>query len=191
MRVPAIITAPFLCLAIAACDDHAPTAPLALAGQPDGPAFSEQVPMRGSYEGTGVFTAPPASCAGFYSVFTGTGRESHAGSYTLDHTTCTVPIDATHSAFTGEFTKTVANGDLLVGTYEGSTQLTEAPGAGDPIGVFAIVGTITFTGGTGRFDGATGSQRMEGTQWTDFSQAGFPSRMILDFEGTISSVGSR
>jgi hypothetical protein len=146
--------------------------------------------MKGSYEGTGVFTAPPASCAGFYSVFGGDGQESHTGRYALHHTTCTVPIDATQSSFTGEFTKTTANGDLLFGTYEGTTRLTEAPGPSSPIGVFAISGTLSFTGGTGRFEGASGGQQMVGTQWTDFSQAGYPSRMVLEFDGTISSVGS-
>jgi hypothetical protein len=118
------------------------------------------------------------------------GQESHTGRYTLNHSTCTVPVDATNSAFTGEFTKTTANGDLSFGTYEGTTQLIEAPGPSSAVGVFAIIGTITFTGGTGRFEGASGSQEMEGTQWTDFSQAGFASRMVLEFNGTISSVGS-
>ena len=191
MRVPALIAGPFLLLTIAACSDETPAAPSASSGPADAPAFSAQVPMRGSYEGSGVFTAPPASCGGFYSVFTGTGRESHVGRYSLHHTTCTVPIDATRSNFTGEFTKTAANGDLLFGTFEGNTSLAQAPGPGAPVGVFTIVGTVAFTGGTGRFDGATGGQRMEGTQWTDFSRDGFPSRMILEFDGTISPVGSR
>lgn len=191
MRVSGIVPMPFLLLMVAACSDRTSTAPSAEASSGAGPEFSEQVPMKGSYQGTGVFTAPPASCAAFYSVFNGTGQESHTGRYALHHTTCTVPIDATHSSFTGEFTKTAANGDLIFGTFEGSVQLTQAPGSGSPIGVFAIVGTITFTGGTGRFDGATGSQRMVGTQWTDFSRDGFPSRMVLQFDGTISSVGSR
>jgi hypothetical protein len=149
-----------------------------------------EVPIKGTYEGTGVFTAPPASCPGFYSLFEGIGRESHTGRYALSHTVCTVPIDVTRSSFTGVFTKTAANGDLLTGTFEGTTRMTEAPGGGSPYGVFAIIGTITFTGGTGRFVEATGTQSMEGTQWTDFSQADFPSRQVLEFDGTISSVGS-
>jgi len=120
------------------------------------------------------------------------GRESHTGRYTLDHVTCTVPVDATNSSFTGEFTKTAANGDLLVGTFQGAARLVQPPGESSPIGIFAIEGTITFTGGTGRFEGATGSQRMQGTQSTDFSQPpSLPSRMALEFDGTISSVGSR
>jgi hypothetical protein len=171
-----------LCLFLVACE-KAPTAPdVALA--------RGEVPMKGTYEGTGLFTAPPAECGGFYSVFNGLGRESHTGRYTLELATCTVPVDAINSSFTGEFTKTTANGDLLFGVYDGATELTQAPGADSPIGVFAISGTITFTGGTGRFEGAGGTQSMTGTQWTDFSRPGFPSRMILEFDGTISSVGS-
>ncbi len=191
MRVHVPNLAPFLLMLFTACSGEAPIAPSAeAAGSTPAGAFSRtQVPMKGTYEGTGIFTSPPASCAGFYSVFSGVGQESHTGRYTLRQTTCAVPIDATSSSFTGEFTKTTANGDLLLGTHEGTTQLVEAPGPGSAVGIFAIAGTITFTGGTGRFDGASGSQRMEGTQWTDFSQPGFPSRMVLEFDGEFRTVG--
>jgi hypothetical protein len=186
-------SAPVLLLLYAACSSEIPTAPppAELTGSTAaGAPARAQVPMKGTYEGTGIFTEPPASCPGFQSVFEGVGQETHTGRYTLTHTTCTVPIDATNSSFTGEFTKTAANGDLITGTFAGATQQVQFPGPSSPIGIFAITGTITFTGGTGRFEGASGGQQMEGTQWTDFSQAGFPSRMVLEFDGTISSVGS-
>ena len=185
MRAPGFTPIPLLLAAVVACGDQSPTAPVALS-----PLARAEVPMKGDYEGTGVFTAPPAACAGFYAVFTGEGQETHTGRYTLDLATCTVPVDAIRSSFTGEFRKTTANGDLIVGTYQGTTDLTEAPGTTFPIGVFAIEGVITITGGTGRFDGARGSQRMTGIQSTDFSRPGFPSRMILTFDGSITSVGS-
>jgi len=148
------------------------------------------VPMQGRFEGTGSFTAPPASCQGLYSTFDGGGQESHTGRYTLEIATCTIPVDATTSSFSGTFTKTAANGDLIFGTHQGTARLTAPPGPGSALGVFDISGTIVFTGGTGRFANATGQQHMHGTQWTDFSQTGFPSRMVLEFDGSISSVGS-
>jgi hypothetical protein len=192
MRVPTLTTAPapFLLLALAACAGDGPSAPTADDLGADPASIRSEVPMKGSYEGTGNFTTPPAGCAGLFSAFTGTGRETHTGRYRLTQTVCTVPIDATTFAFTGEFTKTAANGDLLRGTFEGTSRLIQPPGPTSPIGVFEVAGTIVFTGGTGRFDGATGSQRMSGTQWTDFSQAHAPSRMVLEFDGTISTIGS-
>jgi hypothetical protein len=192
MRVSVRTPGPVLLLLLAACNSGTPVGPAAeVTGSTAAGALARsQVPMKGTYEGTGIFTEPPESCPGFQSVFEGVGRETHTGRYTLSHATCTVPIDATNSSFTGEFTKTAANGDLLTGTFEGTAQLVEAPGPNSATGIFAITGTITFTGGTGRFEGGSGRQQMDGTQWTDFSQAGFPSRMVLEFDGTISSVGS-
>jgi hypothetical protein len=183
MRASRAIPLSFLLL-LAACDSE-PTAPAAEAA-----AVFKSVPMKGRFEGTGSFTAPPASCQGVYSTFQGGGQESHTGRYTLDIATCTVPVDASRSSFSGTFTKTAANGDLIFGTDEGTARLTVPPGPSSAVGVFEISGTITFTGGTGRFTGASGQQHMEGTQWTDFSRAGFPSRMVLEFDGSISSVGS-
>jgi hypothetical protein len=178
-------------LLLAACGSET-TAP---AGESTGPADAaaaiKLVPMKGEFEGTGTFSAPPASCPGVYSTFEGGGQESHTGRYTLQIETCTVPAGGAVSSFSGTFTKTTANGDLIFGTHAGTATLTTPPGPSSPVGVFAIDGTITFTGGTGRFAGATGQQHMEGTQWTDFSQTGFPSRMELAFDGSISSTGAR
>jgi hypothetical protein len=192
MRVSVRNPAPVLLLLLAACSGETPTAPPAeVTGSTAAGALARaQVPMKGTYEGTGIFTESPASCPGFQSVFEGVGQETHTGRYTLSQTTCTVPIDAINSSFTGTFTKTAANGDLITGTFAGAARQVQFPGPSSPIGIFAITGTITFTGGTGRFEGASGSQQMEGIQWTNFSQAGFPSRMVLEFDGTISSVGS-
>ncbi len=192
MQNPLAPTSTLLLLLLAACGEEAATGPMAVAAPAAGMAASRQVPMKGSYQGTGFFTQPPQGCPGFYTVFSGTGTKSHSRRYSLDHVTCTVPIDQTRSSFTGEFTKTTANGDLIIGTHQGFSRLVTPPGPSSPVGVFAIEGEITFTGGTGRFEGATGGQRMEGTQWTDFSQLpSLPSRMVLQFDGTISSVGSR
>jgi hypothetical protein len=191
MRASRAIPPSFVLLLVTACGSET-TAPAGESIAPaSGVAALTLVPMKGVFEGTGSFTAPPASCQGLYSTFNGSGRESHTGRYTLHIETCTVPMEASTSSFTGTFTKTAANGDLIFGTDEGTATLTVPPGPGSPVGVFAIDGTVTFTGGTGRFTGASGQQHMEGDQWTDFSQTGLPSRMVLEFDGSISSTGAR
>lgn len=186
------ILGPAALAAIAGCtqDSSGPSSSNATEPALASASGNTQVPMRGTYDATGSFTTPPAGCAGFYSTFEGAGRETHVGAYTITNDVCTVPVDAVRSSFSGSLTKVAASGDLLYGTYTGTTTLTQAPGADGPIGVFAIVGELTFTGGTGRFTGATGSQSMRGTQTTDFSQPGFPSETTLSLEGTISSIGS-
>jgi hypothetical protein len=191
MRRSHLMPISFLLL-LAACGSEttAPGSASAIAAT-EALADVKSVPMSGRFEGTGSFSTPPTWCQGLYSTFRGGGQESHTGRYTLDIANCTIPVDASTSTFSGTFTKTTANGDLIFGTQEGTARLTVPPGSSSAVGVFELSGTITFTGGTGRFAGATGQQQMEGTQWTDFSQAGFPSRMVLEFEGSISSVGSR
>jgi hypothetical protein len=59
-----------------------------------------------------------------------------------------------------------------------------------PIGQFRVSGTLTFTGGTGRFAGLTGTASMSGVQTTDFSLPDFPTTVTLHMEGAISSVRS-
>lgn len=67
-----------------------------------------------------------------------------------------------------------------------------------PAGTFLVSldggGTAThvgsFTGGTGRFAGATGTHTMAGTQVTESSLPDWPTEVTLRMEGTASSVGS-
>jgi len=87
----------------------------------------------------------------------------------------------------GTFIKTAANGDQIFGTYTGSTTIIQPPA---PIGIFGVTGTLSFTGGTGRFAGATGSASMNGSLQADFSQPTVPTDVTLVMIGSISSVGS-
>ncbi|MGH7630144.1 MAG: hypothetical protein ACREOF_12350 [Gemmatimonadales bacterium] len=47
-------------------------------------------------------------------------------------------------------------------------------------------GTLTFTGGTGRFAGAGGTQTMNGRQTIDFTQGAPTIHTVLDLRGTIT-----
>ncbi len=168
--------------ALPACD--ATTTPELEAGA--APALSAstkttELPMRGSYEAHGGLLPPAADCAGFRLGHSGGGVETHTGRYTITTTDCVIGNE-----FTGSFTKVAANGDLLFGTYAGSTQVIQGPSSSSPLLVLEISGTLTFTGGTGRFTGAIGTESMHGRQWIDVSQADLPAHTLLDLEGTIT-----
>ena len=80
---------------------------------------------------------------------TGTGEATHLGRYTVSYE---VEVDLPTGSGTGLSAQYVAaNGDTLFA--EGSGQATPTD---DPT-VFVVVETFTITGGTGRFDGATGN----------------------------------
>jgi hypothetical protein len=171
----------FLTLALtgaAACGDTAPaTAPL----------LRTEVPITSSYHAAGTIgTAPRCEALGLWHVqLEGSGIESHAGRYTIRNSHC---LDPATGAFTaGRFTKIVASGDELRGTYRGTSSVLQPPA---PIGIFAVDGLLEFTGGTGRFADASGSQRMAGRQTSDFSQPGIPTTIDLRMEGSITTVGS-
>src|SRR5688500_10962900 len=130
----------FVLVAIAACGGSSDlTAPDA-GGSPLAPEpVARSVPMKGTYEAWGAFAAPPSGCAGLGSQHAGGGVESHTGRYSITTQDCVVGAD-----FTGTFIKTAANGDLLVGSYAGTTEVLQPP----PVLVLAVSGTLTFTGGT-------------------------------------------
>jgi hypothetical protein len=96
------------------------------------------------------FTRSQTSPGIFDISATGIGSLTNVGNLsfqlqkTLD-TTGKVPT------FSGTFTITAENGDTLTGTYAGVTAGPDAAGFG------TFSGQITVTGGTGRFQGASGS----------------------------------
>jgi hypothetical protein len=163
---------------LAACDDAAPTAPQ---------LASTQVPITTSYRAQGTIgTTPRCDALGLlYVSLEGEGIESHVGRYTIRNSHCLNPATGEFTA--GRFHKVAANGDELFGTYEGTSSVIQAPA---PVGIFAILGQLVFTRGSGRFADAIGSQKMAGTQTSDFSQPGVPTTVELSMTGTISTVGS-
>ena len=92
----------------------------------------------------------------FTTVVEGTGNATHLGEVALvgvhnfSFTDFTNPFLG-GPAYNGELVLTAANGDVLNATYGGDISF-----LGDPIFPFLIEFTITFDGGTGRFENATG-----------------------------------
>lgn len=80
-------------------------------------------------------------------TLTGEGQATHLGHYTSS-ARAVVTFTSEGAAFDGGGTFTAANGDELVFTYTGDFFPGPVPSG---------VGTYEIDGGTGRFDGATGS----------------------------------
>jgi hypothetical protein len=105
---------------------------------------------------------------------TGEGQATHLGRFQFASVEYVNFIDfpPTVTVF-GTFTMTAANGDELCGEYttEGNVNMD---------GNLEIVGTFTFTGGTGRFAGATGGGDLVATA---FLSEGLP--FIGSYDGRI------
>ena len=87
------------------------------------------------------------------------GRGTHLGRYTAEQVFCGVidPETGVRLLLEGESTVTAADGSQLFSEFESTETPTEIPG------VFEQDGTVTFVGGTGRFEGASGSAVISGT----------------------------
>lgn len=176
--------------ALIGCDQSSPLAPSgeSSAPQPNAEAASgpHMVPWKESYQASGTITAGARCAAPLLLVsLEGGGTATHVGKYTIVNSHC---LNLSTGALTnGTFIKTAANGDQIFGTYSGSTTIIQPPA---PIGIFGVTGTLSFTGGTGRFAGVTGTASMNGSIQSDFSQPAVPTDVTLVMVGSISSVGS-
>lgn len=164
------------------CDQTSSVSPSA--GSSPVPVANAAIPLpwKESYQATGTI-APDTRCPAplLLESDEGGGTATHIGKYTIVNSHC---VDPSTGALTGgTFVKTAANGDQIFGTYVGTATVIQPP---SPVAIFSVNGTITFTGGTGRFAGATGSTTMAGTLQADFSQAPVPTQVTLTMLGTIS-----
>jgi hypothetical protein len=110
-------------------------------------AFPARAAESRSYsaKGTGQFTSA--------TDFVGEGTATHLGRYTEAGTVAFTPTDdpaVLHVA--GSIVYTASNGDELHATFSG--QLNGQTGA--------VTGTVTYVGGTGRFDDSSGSSTLTG-----------------------------
>jgi hypothetical protein len=147
---------------------------------------TKMVPMKETYQATG--TAHFSSvCGGQLLVsLAGGGQATHVGRYTVTNSHC---LDFDTGVFTaGSFTKTAPNGDLLEGEYSGTSR--PLPAGSDPCVLrFELNTSLRFTGGTGRFAGASGEATLIALQETNVCLAGFPTSVSGVIEGEISQVG--
>jgi hypothetical protein len=131
-------------------------------------AAGEQVPFKGSLEGTVTRSLPPPPISVLVEA---EGTATQLGLFTLE-----IPHVVTPPIGSGFYDFVAANGDTLTAEFNGVS----APVAP---GFLYIVETATITGGTGRFAGATGSFVCE--RLYDIAAG----TTIGYFEGTISRPG--
>jgi hypothetical protein len=139
-------------------------------------AEGKQVPFKGQSSGLSIDVSfdPVAGIA--HGRVEGEGRATHLGRFTV---TGDVAVEVATGIAQGTWTLTTANGDQIFLDMVGEN------GSDDHHGL----GEFTITGGTGRFEGASGSYE----QIITFA-APLGSAAVIDytdvFEGTISTVGS-
>jgi hypothetical protein len=140
-----------------------------------GPARAgEQVPFKGRT--SGVVTVTDVSFPFVTATVVGEGVATHLGRFTLTAQSV-VDVSLPGAPAAGSWTLTAANGDQLFVTF---VAVGIAPNVGR--------GDFTIVGGTGRFEGATGSY----TQIIAFASDPTlgPTAYTDVLEGTISSPGS-
>ncbi len=136
----------------------------------------EELPYKGKEVGAvtkGAFQFPFS-----YNSTVAEGEATYIGHYTL---TGNFVVDVRFGTATGVFTLIAANGDMLFLDMEGHAV---------PTNLTRTVADFTVTGGTGLFEGATGS-------FTADNQFGFavnlpvsPNPYVAEIEGTISTPGA-
>jgi hypothetical protein len=104
------------------------------------------LPFRGSYQQTE--TGEPQSPTTLIVTGTAVGTATNLGRYTMSFTAL---VDLTAGTGVGDNIFVAANGDRLFCTSSGQVTPTAEPG------VLSIADSFSITGGTGRFEGATGN----------------------------------
>ncbi len=117
------------------------------------------VPFKASLKTQETLGFNPAACPATFLQGTtvATGNATHMGSVTMLSTDCVVQADGQIMFTDGQLLLTAANGDQVNATYSGML----LPGAEAP--VYSLTGSYTVVGGTGRFEGATGSGSLQGS----------------------------
>src|SRR5688572_8348621 len=142
-------------------------AALMVAFGPQGVQASDSVPFKGS--GVGAIVSASPDPAGVLLTVLVEGHASHVGHFIREELVVFDPVAGTLS---GTFVTTAANGDQIFGTVTGQF-----------ISPTTVVGTNTFTGGTGRFENATGQ-----TTFSLVTADGI--HFAVEFGGRLSSVGA-
>jgi hypothetical protein len=150
-----------------------PLALLALFALARPAAAGDVVVFKGGLDGDVTHTAVDAHTD--FVVVEGTGTATRLGRFEV---TAAHFVNTVERTAAGTYVFTAANGDTLTAEFTGQASLTATPG------VLHVVETATITGGTGRFEGATGEfvvdrlfDRVAGTT-------------TGSFEGSISTVGA-
>lgn len=146
MRTVALPLA-LLSLVLPACSSDLPSAPAAERSSVAAShgAIAVELPFRGTVQGreTDLEVGPPT----YVVRIDGGGTATQLGRFTE---LTVVMLDVTTFAGPEEMTLSAANGDLIT-----ATGIAQGAPSGDGVTLLSVE-TMTITGGTGRFDGASG-----------------------------------
>ena len=162
---PIVLVLAGLVLALAALG---PSAAVAKQGGTDRPIAATEAGTNVIDVATGAFVVDVA------------GTESHLGKVTGHYTGVATPTGPNTISISGSGVEVAANGDRLYATLSGSATLDAA---------FNAEGTLvyTFTGGTGRFEQASGSEAGPFSMATrSFDGVTLTSAIRLSLAGTVS-----
>jgi hypothetical protein len=142
-------------------------AAVALAFPAHSTCATDQVPFQGSAEGAIVSAAPGPG--GVELAVEAEGTATQLGQFFREET---ILFNPATGALTGLIVFTAANGDQLFGTVDGGF-----------VSPTNATGSYSFTGGTGRFENASGE--------ADFSLSSPDGvHFTVEFNGSLSSVGA-
>jgi hypothetical protein len=128
---------------------------------------NDQVPFHGSAAGATVSATPGP--AGVVLAVRAEGNATHLGRFSREET---ILFNPGTGSLSGLMVITAANGDQLFGAVEGGF-----------VSPTMATGTYAFTGGTGRFENASGD--------ADFSLSTSDGvHFTVEFDGSLSSVGA-
>jgi len=186
-----ILTTVVCLVALAGCQQLQPAAPTAVdAAMASAPAAAavqheQDVPFKGTAAGVTIYDASnPKGCAAVpgqpFAITTrseATGTASHLGLTQFSAAHC-----QTMAGMVGDVTLTAANGDQLFATYLAHRVETGPLIVGEYLYISA---PLTFAGGTGRFEHATGTGEMMGAiLWEGFADLESPA--TFQWEGRIN-----
>jgi hypothetical protein len=139
-----------------------------------GASAGKETPFKGTLQGS-VTVSTPLAPPLLANLIEGTGHATALGRFTLE-----IPhvVNTTTRIATGTYKFTAANGDALYASFTSQATVI-APG------VLSAADTATIIGGTGRFDGASGSFTAERV----FVMA--TGAITGSFEGTLSSPSGK
>lgn len=142
---------------------HAKTVLLAMAASStflNAQAASSDRPFSAHFSTQETIGFDPSACNGqpfLRGTLVGTGITTHLGKSQISAMDCIFPGPGTFTFNSGKLTITAANGDTVTADYSGMLLLLSGPS------IYSISGSYRVTGGTGRFEGATGSGSLGGT----------------------------
>lgn len=177
-RIRFVVSFALLGAVVSAACSESPTGLETLAAETATSLDAGFVPFHAVFDEMSSYVAPGPDCPVLTVFITGTGRSSHLGRTTVVQHHCIDPFGPDPLAFSnGRFEATGANGDAVLGIYAGASIPTAEPTE------LAWIGAWEFTGGTGRFAGASGQG--DGSGLNNLATGGGTSELT----GSISTVG--